>query len=125
MEAEEGPIIISDESDCVCCGTPGDSTCLLREMLKQEIECTALLPMFDPEVVEEAMRAGVGSEITVLVGGKRDNVFSEPVEVTARVAGVSEKLRIAAHFGCYDMGRAALLEIASINMVVTENRGLG
>jgi microcystin degradation protein MlrC len=127
VEAEEGPIIISDGSDSVLAGAPGDSTCLLKEMLKQEIECTAFLPIVDPEVVEEAIRAGVGSEITVLVGGKRDNVFSEPVEVTGRVTKIVEDGLSTAQpfYGFCDMGRAVLLEVGSIRMVVSEHRGVG
>jgi microcystin degradation protein MlrC len=125
-EAEEGPIMICDGSDCVPCGAPGDGTWLLKEILRQEIECTAVLPMVDPEVVEEAMRAGVGSEITVQVGGKRDHVFSEPVEVTGRVTGVSEGAKAAdTRFGSYGMGGTVLLEVGSIKIVVSEERGMG
>jgi microcystin degradation protein MlrC len=125
VEAEEGLIVISDGSDTVNGGAAGDSTCLLKEMLRQRVECTTLLPMVDPEVVEVATRAGVGSEITVWVGGKRDKLFGEPVEVTARVTGVSQSLKTTIHWGVYDRGRAALLEIGGIKMVVSEYRGVG
>jgi microcystin degradation protein MlrC len=126
VEAEEGPIMICDGSDCVPCGAPGDNTCLLREMLKQEIDCTAILPMVDPEVVDQAIRAGVGSEITVLIGGKRDNVFSQPVKVTARVSGTLEWATATdTRFGSYDLGRTVLLEVGSIKTVVSEQRGMG
>jgi len=127
VEAEEGPIIISDGSDSVLAGAPGDSTCLLKEMLKQEVECMAFLPIVDPQVVEETLRAGVGSEITVLVGGKRDNVFNEPVEVTGKVTKIVEDgLRTTKPFyGFCDMGRTVLLEVGSIKLVVSEHRGVG
>lgn len=127
VEAKEGPIIISDGSDSVLAGAPGDSTCLLKEMLKQGIECSAFLPMVDPEVVEEAIAAGIGSEITVLVGGKRDNVFSEPAEVRGRVTKIVEDgLKMTRPFhGLCDMGRTVLLEVGSIKLVVSEHRGVG
>jgi microcystin degradation protein MlrC len=125
VEAEEGLIFISDGSDTVGGGAAGDSTCLLKAMLRQRVKCTALLPMVDPEVVEVATRAGVGSEITVWLGGKRDNLFGQPVEVTARVAGVSQGLKTVIHWGPFDLGRAALLEIGGIKMVVSEHRGVG
>jgi microcystin degradation protein MlrC len=126
VEAEEGPIMICDASDCVPCGAPGDSTWVLKEMLTQRIDCTAILPMVDPEVVEQAMEAGAGSEITALVGGKQDNVFSEPVTVSAYVAAVSEARTVAVtRYGSYDMGAAVLLEIGSIKLVVSEHRGVG
>jgi len=125
--AKEGPIIISDGSDSVLAGAPGDSTCLLKEMLKQEVEGTAFVPVVDPEVVEEAIRAGVGSEITVLVGGKRDKVFNEPVEIRGRVTKIVEDgLRMTEPFyGFCDMGRTVLLEVDGIRLVVSEHRGVG
>jgi microcystin degradation protein MlrC len=125
VDAEEGLIVISDGSDTVNGGAVGDSTCLLREMLKQKIECTALVPMVDPEVVEMATQAGVGSEITVWVGGKRDSVFNQPVEFTGTVAGVSDSLKTVIHWGTYDLGRAVLLEAGGIKMVVSDYAGVG
>jgi microcystin degradation protein MlrC len=137
-EAEAGLFILSDTGDALYAGAPGDSTCLLKEMLKQGIESTAFLPMVDPGAVEEALRAGVGSEITVMVGGKQDIVFSEPVEVTGRVTAVSDGLKIelqdrAQHAqpwldsldyrGSFvDLGRTVLLEVDSIKLVLTERR---
>jgi microcystin degradation protein MlrC len=123
VEAEEGPILLSDTGDVILSGAPGDSTCLLKEMLKQDIPCTALLTMFDPEAVEQAMRAGAGSEVTVMVGGKRDNLFGAPVRVTARVGGISQGLKIRSHDrGTIDLGRVVLLEIGNIKMVVGQRR---
>lgn len=131
VEAEAGPIFISDPSDNVFCGAPGDSTCLLKEMLRQGIECTALIPMYDPEVVAEAMKAGKGSEITVNIGGKSDNIFYEPVEVTGRVTGISEGFEIdPRESGQFDMRLCKLmvqrgtivLEVGSIILLVSESR---
>ena len=48
-KAKEGPIIICDTSDSVLSGSPGDSTFILREMLEQEFDCSALLPIVDSE----------------------------------------------------------------------------
>ena len=45
-------------------------------------------PVYAPEVVGEARRRGVGAELTTVLGGVRDRRFSEPLTVTARVAGL-------------------------------------
>ena len=127
VAAKKGLVVLSDTGDSVFGGATGDSTCLLKEMLRQGIENTALLPMVDPEVVGVAIQAGVGNEITVEVGGKLDNVFSKPVEITARVAGIGGG-RIHAKvisLESFDMGRAVLLEVGSIKLVVSEQRGIG
>ena len=83
VEAPEGADLSSPtRSDSVLCGAPGDSTLILAEMLRQNLPCVALLPMVDPQVVEQAIRAGMGSTITVRVGGKMDSTFSKPLAVT-------------------------------------------
>lgn len=122
VEARDGLVILSDTGDTGG-GGPGDSTCLLKEMLRQRITCTALLPMVDADVVEEAISAGAGREITVRVGGKLDDLFSEPVQITGRVAAISDGLQIRLeHHGFCDLRRTVLLEIGSIKMVVSERR---
>jgi microcystin degradation protein MlrC len=63
----------------------------------------------------------------VAVGGKRDNLFSQPVEVTGRVAALAEGWLSAdvVGLGAFDMGRSALLEVGPIKLVVSEFRGVG
>jgi microcystin degradation protein MlrC len=126
-EAERGLVVLSDTGDSVFGGATGDSTCLLAEMLRQKIIGTALVPMVDPEVVEYAIQAGVGSQITVEVGGKLDNVFSKPVQVTGRVAGMGGGRLEAQVIGLesFDMGKAVLLEVGPIKLVVSAQRGVG
>jgi len=127
VEAEKGLVVLSDTGDSVFGGAPGDSTCLLGEMLRQKITCTALLPMFDPEVVDAAIQAGIGSTITVEMGGKFDSTFSKPVKITGKVAGIADgRLEASvAGFESFDMGRTVLLEVGNIKIVVSERRGIG
>jgi len=89
------------------------------------VACTALLPMVDPEALEEAIKAGVGRTITLWVGGKRDDVFNAPVEVTGRVTAISEGLKIELPLGFSDLGRTALVEIDGVKMVLVEHRSVG
>lgn len=127
VAADRGLVVLSDTGDSVFGGAPGDSTILLAEMLRQRIPCTALVPMTDPEAVAAAWQAGEGAEITVAVGGKRDHLFSRPVEVTGRIAGLAEGWLSAdvVGLGAFDMGRTALLEVGAIKLVVSEHRGVG
>jgi microcystin degradation protein MlrC len=125
-QSEGGTFLISDASDSVLAGAPGDSTCLLRKLIEFNVPFPVLLPMVDPGVVQEAIKAGIGNEITVWVGGKRDNVFSTPVQVTGLVANISEdRLVTNIQFGGYDSGRVAVLEVENIILVVSELRGSG
>jgi len=125
--AETGPLIICDASDSVLSGVPGDSTCLLEEMLRQQIPCTALLPMVDAQAVEQAIAAGQGAEIEVAIGGKLDPVFGKSLRIRGRVGGIIEDGMVftLGKLGASDMGRCALLEVGNVKVVVSENRGIG
>jgi microcystin degradation protein MlrC len=127
VAAEKGLVILSDTGDSVFGGASGDSTVILREMLRQQITQPALLTLVDPEVVDQAIATGEDSEITVKLGGKLDPNFGEPVEITARVARIGGGRIEAIVIGLesFDMGRAVLLQTGSIQIVVSEARGIG
>jgi len=123
LAAEAGLIILSDTGDSVYGGAPGDSTCLLKAMLKTEMTGIALVPMIDPEALEAAIEAGVGQTTTLSVGGKWDNLFSQPVEVTGTVSAISQGLTVKLPTRGYsDLGKTALLEIGNIKLVLLEKR---
>jgi len=125
--APKGLIVLADTGDSVLGGAPGDSTVILREMLAQNIQSLALVPMYDAESAFAAFEAGVGSQVHLRLGGKADNVFSQPVEVDARVADLATGRIESSVTGMssFDMGHTALLEIGSIRVVVSEHRGIG
>jgi microcystin degradation protein MlrC len=127
LAAERGLVILSDTGDSVFGGAAGDSTTILREMLRQQITQVAMLTVVDPEVVDIAISAGEGSEITVMLGGKLDTNFGQPMEITATVAGIGGG-RIETQvitLESFDMGRAVLLKAGSIMIVVSEECGVG
>lgn len=121
--AREGLILLSDTGDSVYGGSPGDSTCILAELLRQQVTATTFLPIVDPAAVAAAHAAGVGAQLTLPVGGTFDRVFSRPVTVTARVAAIS--LGVTAELpdrGPCELGRAALLEVGALRIVVLDSR---
>ncbi len=121
--AERGLIILSDTGDSVYGGAPGDSTCILKAMLEQQITSLALVPMVDPAALNSAIAAGVGAEITVDLGGKLDHVFSQPVRVTGRVAAVSHGFIVdLLDRGICDLKRTALLAVGSIRIALLDHR---
>jgi microcystin degradation protein MlrC len=123
VAADSGLIVLSDTGDSVYGGAPGDSTCLLRELLAQQVPSVALLPLVDPEAVECARSAGIGAQIALDLGGKVDHVFSQPVPVTARVAALSQGVTLELpDRGPCDLGRTALLEVGRIRIVVLDQR---
>ena len=121
--AERGLIILSDTGDSVYGGAPGDSTVLLKSMLEQNIQSLAFIPMVDPAALQAAIDAGVGATITVDLGGKVDNIFSKPVQVTASVAAVSHGFTVDLHDrGVCDLRKTALLSVGSIRIALLDHR---
>jgi len=63
----------------------------------------------------------------VMIGGKLDRRFSQPVQITAKVAGIGGGRFNVDIVGMetFDMGRSVLLEVGSIKIMVSEKRGVG
>lgn len=122
-----GPVVIADGADATNGGSPGDSTCLLREFLAQGITCPALLTMVDPEAVAVAYGAGLGAEIEVALGAKKSRRYHQPVTLRARVERFADgRFKLRGH-GAQKvaMGRCAVLAAGSIRIVVSEFAGPG
>ncbi len=127
VAAESGLVVLSDTGDSVFGGASGDSTVILQEMLRQNITQPALVPMVDAHAVEAAIAAGIGSTITVKLGGKLDPKSGQPIEVLAIVNGIGGGRIKADVIGMesFDMGRAVLLKVGNISIAVSEKRGVG
>ena len=124
--AADGMSVLTDTGDNIWGGGAGDSTVLLAKMVRQRIDAMGLITIIDPDAVAVAAEAGVGASVTLTVGGKLDPSTGGPLEVTARVASLGGGLISVPvlGFGSYDMGRAALLEVGAVRLVVTEQRGV-
>ncbi|OZI44119.1 M81 family metallopeptidase [Bordetella genomosp. 5] len=85
----EGPVILLDHFDNTGSGGTMDTTTVLAEVLRQELENVAFYAICDPQAAEEAAAAGVGKTITIKLGGKLPmpalKVQSEPLTLQARV----------------------------------------
>jgi microcystin degradation protein MlrC len=120
-------VVLSDCADATTSGAPGDSTWLLRELLKYDWPRPALVTLVAPEVVEEARRRGVGADFDGPLGGVRDNRFSTSVPFKGRVAGLFEaRFVMSGHLARnmpIDMGSSAVLRSGNVQVVVTSRPG--
>ena len=125
--AEKGPVVIADGADATNGGSPGDSTCLLREMLAQQISSPAFLTMVDSQAVQHAREAGAGAEIDVCLGAKQSSRYHQPVRVRAYIERFSDgKFTVTGHSAQHvNMGQCALLRVGVIYIVVSEHSGPG
>lgn len=116
VEAKKGLVILSDTGDAVSGGAPGDSTCLLGEMVRQRIPCQAFLPVVDSMAVAQAFEQGLG-KASLIVGGRCDP-FSEPIRLNGRITALSEGLKLESGRGITDIGRTVLFEVENVKIVL-------
>lgn len=84
------PVVLADISDNpLSCGS-GDTTELLREMVKLNIPDTLFGGLYDPESIEACRKAGAGKKVWLSLGGKVSPKFGEPVQVEATVVAISD-----------------------------------
>jgi len=89
IDFSDGPVILVDVADNIGGGCPGDGTELLRELLSQGAR-QAIVTLADAEAVRQACQAGLGSDISLWVGGKTDVWHGQPVRVQGRVEHISD-----------------------------------
>jgi microcystin degradation protein MlrC len=123
----DGLTVLSDSADATTAGAPGDSTWLLREMVKYDWPRSALITLVAPEVVKQAQRLGIGGEWTGPLGGVRDRRFSQPLTLSVRTVSLFEaQFVLSGHLARnlpINMGPSAVLRHGNVHIVVTSRSG--
>lgn len=121
----DGLVLFSDTGDCVHAGSPGDSTALLESLLSHDLDGDAYLFIVDPGTVDAAHAAGLGATLRRAVGGWSGAPASRPLEVEARVIGLSDGVTVrTADHGFSAIERTALLELGRVKLVVCAIRSI-
>ncbi|RIQ61275.1 M81 family metallopeptidase [Bordetella avium] len=85
----QGPVVLLYHFDNTGSGGTMDTTTVLAEILRQELENVVFYAICDPQAAQEAASAGVGNTITIQLGGKVPmpalKVENRPLAVTGRV----------------------------------------
>jgi microcystin degradation protein MlrC len=84
------PIVLADMADNTGGGAAGDGTEVLRELVRVGARSAVVACLWDPAAVAECLRAGVGSRLTLTVGGKVDDRHGAPLTVTGTVRTLSD-----------------------------------
>ncbi|SCY82327.1 M81 family metallopeptidase [Microvirga guangxiensis] len=122
------PLIIADYSDNPGSGAYGDATRLLKAVLDADLQNVGFHAICDPEAALQAQAAGVGNEVTLMLGGKVDpSMGGGPIEVTAQVVSLTDGSFIA--YGPMgggarrNYGLSALLRIGGVEIIVISYNG--
>jgi len=89
LAVKEGPVILADEGDNAAGGGPADGTGILSELKNANWPDAALI-IRDPQAAREASLAGIGTELSLTVGGKSDGLHGSPVEIKGTVKMLSD-----------------------------------
>lgn len=113
------PFLISDSGDNPTAGGTGDVSWTLGELLARpelgEDGPTVIhASIFDPEVIDVAVAAGVGGRVTVQLGGKVDGGPRGPVSLQGEVFSITE--------GDPTAGTQVVLRSGSVYEIVTRHR---
>ena len=117
INAEKHPVILVEMGDNIGGGSPGDSTIILAELLKQDA-AEFVVVLWDAESVQTCLRVGVGEEVALSVGGKTDRLHGKPVPIRGRVRLIHDGHFVETeprHGGqkYHNQGLTAVVELAS------------
>lgn len=119
-EQTAGLTIFSDGADATASGASGDSNAILRGLVERRFAKRALVPIVDAPAVAALHAAGVGAECNVSLGGTRDPGRFSPLVVTGRVVRLYDQPFRYEDDTAGHGGRAAVLAVGSITVLVTE-----
>ena len=115
-----------DVGDNVGAGSPGDSTVLLAEVIRQGAR-QAMVILYDPESVEQCVVAGVRQAVSLMVGGKTDQMHGAPVAIEGTVRTLSDGIFVDTQvrhggWGGGDQGLSAVVETAEGHTIILTSR---
>ncbi|GAB2489636.1 M81 family metallopeptidase [Algoriphagus taiwanensis] len=120
LKSEKKPFVISDMGDNPTAGGAGDVTWTLNEILERpEFKSEngpeliyASIP--GPELIENALKAGVGNPVEGKVGAIVDDRFAPPVLLKGTVESIKE--------GDKDADVEVVVKVGSVKVIVTQRR---
>ncbi len=125
-----GPVLLVEPADNIGGGTPGDATDLLGPLLATG-RTGIIAAIADPEAVAQCMAAGMGSTISLHIGGKTDEHHGAPIPFTGTVANLTDgsfelELRtshLASMLGTHaEMGPCAVVENAQARILLSSRK---
>lgn len=114
-----GPVVFTDAADATSSGATGDSNAILKALIDAKYPKRVLAQIVDAAAARAAAKAGIGAEIAVKLGGERDPGRFRPLDMTARVEGLSRgRVRLETMRAEIDAGLTATLTMGNFTVVV-------
>ncbi|MBN1642069.1 MAG: M81 family metallopeptidase [Anaerolineae bacterium] len=125
LSRQAGTVILCDSADSTTSGSTGDSTAIFSALLRAApFREPALANVVDRRAVAQAIEAGVGAPVRVVVGGSVAPGYFRPVPFTGTVKTISDGTFTFRGPGMrgvpHHMGRTVVLVCNGIHLVVME-----
>lgn len=120
IASKEHPFIISDMGDNPTAGGAGDVTWTLDKILSRPEFKSGNGPSLiyasipGPELVEKAIKLGVGAEIKAYAGAAIDDRFSPPIELSGTIEAIEH--------GDIHAETEVVVKVGSVSVIVTKKR---
>ena len=120
LASDKKPFMISDMGDNPTAGGAGDVTWTLTELLKREefhkedgkTLIYASIP--GPQLVEQALKVGVGGKVNAMVGAQIDARYAPPLLLTGEVAAIKQ--------GDVHAETEVVVKVNNASVIVTKKR---
>jgi microcystin degradation protein MlrC len=127
---EGGPIVLVDHGDNTASGGTQDVMSVVEEAMRQELEDVVAGPIWDPANVARLIEAGIGTSVTVDLGGKVDmpelGLKGRPLRVTGKLTRITDgEFEVTGPMATgtrVRMGRTVVLDTGAMQIVVSERR---
>ncbi len=117
-----GPLVIADVWDNPGGGVPGDSTIILREMIRRKIDNAALATIWDPMAVRTCISAGEGTELQLRFGGKMGHAGGEPLDARVRVHRILHEAVQSFGESVVPLGDSVRIDVGGIDVILNTVR---
>jgi len=126
----DGPIVLVDHGDNTASGGTQDVMSVIEETMRQGLDDVVAGPICDPAAVKRIVEAGTAAGVTLNLGGRIDmpqiNLLGKPLTVTGKVTRITDGEFVVtgpmATGTRVRMGRTAVLDTGSTQIVVAERR---
>ena len=126
MTAPESTVFLSDSGDNPGAGGTTDVPLLLEKLIAKQAKSVVIAGIWDVKAVQACMKAGVGQQVTLTLGGKLDKRHGAPLPVTGHVRLLTDG--IPYHGGIrkpptrQKSGPMAVLNIDGIDVILSSTR---
>jgi len=124
-EPHNTPLIMADSADGTGSGSTGDSNYIIDHLSRKAPELLCYVSITDRRAVADAISAGVGNEVELMLGGSIDTVNFEPIPLRVYIKSLSDGVFTykgpQMHGRKAYLGKTAVVVHGGLHIVIMEN----